>query len=290
MKTNRDSAANTEYKLKKRSLSIRKIGLLFVIVMVILITFCLIGEINSSIIQAHFLSKLTEQITYKLGAGESKSHIPAPHGPYDLRLGYTSLPDFSQKLKANNFDVAWQAQASETMIKLIDKGLFPIYPEKIQAGLEILDRHYQPIFSQYYPKRIFRSFSEIPQIVVEILLFIENRTLLDDDQPFANPAIDWIRLGNAVFEQGKKIAYRNGSVSGGSTLATQLEKFRHSESGITYSLKDKFQQISSASIRAYLGGEKTFVRRRQIALDYINSVPLAAIPSYGEIFGLGDGL
>ena len=25
-------------------------------------------------------------------------------------------------------------------------------------------------------------------------------------------------------------------------------------------------------------------------LDYINAVPLAAIPSYGEIFGLGDGL
>jgi membrane peptidoglycan carboxypeptidase len=32
------------------------------------------------------------------------------------------------------------------------------------------------------------------------------------------------------------------------------------------------------------------VRSRQIALDYINSVPLAAISSYGEIFGLGDGL
>ena len=113
---------------------------------------------------------------------------------------------------------------------------------------------------------------------------------MDDDHPFANSAIDWIRLGNAVFEQGKKIAYRNGSVSGGSTLATQLEKFRHSESGITYSVKDKLQQISSASIRAYLGGEKTFARRRQIALDYINSVPLAAIPSHGEVFGLGDGV
>jgi len=55
-------------------------------------------------------------------------------------------------------------------------------------------------------------------------------------------------------------------------------------------MKDKFQQISSASLRAYLGGEKTFVSSRQIALDYINSVPLAAIPDYGEIFGLGDGL
>jgi membrane peptidoglycan carboxypeptidase len=229
-------------------------------------------------------------MTYKLGEGESNARIFAPHGPYDFRLGYTSLPDFSRILKANNFDIARQAQVSETMIKLVDKGLYPIYPEKIQAGLKILDRHDQPIFSQYYPKRIFRSFSEIPEIVVEILLFIENRTLLDEGRPFANPAIDWVRLGNAVYEQGKKFAYRNGSVSGGSTLATQLEKFRHSKNGISYSMKEKFQQISSASLRAYIGGEKTFARRQQIALDYINSVPLAAIPGYGEIFGLGDGL
>ena len=135
MKTNQDSAANMEYKPKKRILSIRKVGFQLVIFIVILITFCLIGEINSSIFQAHFLSKLTEQMTYKLGAGESKSNISAPRGPYDLRLGYTFLPDFSRKLKANNFDVASQAQASQTMIKLVDKGLFPIYPEKIQAGL-----------------------------------------------------------------------------------------------------------------------------------------------------------
>ena len=228
MEINQDSAGNTGNQPKQRWLSIRKRCLQFVIFIVSLIAFGLIGEIHSSIIQAHFLSKLTEQMTYRLGAGESKSNIFAPHGPYDLRLGYTSLPDFSQELKANNFDVISQAQASETMIKFVDKGLFPIYPEKIQAGLKILDRHDQSIFKQSYPKRIFRSFSEIPEMVVEILLFIENRTLLDDDRPFANPAIDWIRLGNAAFEQGKKLVYRNGSRSGGSTLATQLEKFRHS--------------------------------------------------------------
>ena len=59
---------------------------------------------------------------------------------------------------------------------------------------------------------------------------------------------------------------------------------------IRYTHYCKFQQIFSASIRAYLDGEKTIARRRQIALDYINSVPLVAIPSNGEIFGLGDGL
>ena len=290
MKVNLHPTGNAGVKPTRRRLSIGKLGFQFVIFFASLIMFGSIGEIYSSIIQAHYFSKISEQMTYKLGAGESIARISAPHGPYDFRLGYTSLPDFSRKLKANNFDIARQAQVSETMINLVDKGLYPIYPEKIQAGLKILDRHDQPIFSQYYPKRIFRSFSEIPEIVVEILLFIENRTLLDEDRPFANPAIDWVRLGNAVYEQGKKLAYRNGSVSGGSTLATQLEKFRHSKNGISYSMKEKFQQISSASLRAYIGGEKTFARRRQIALDYINSVPLAGNPGYGEIFGLGDGL
>ena len=290
MKINQNLAGSSEDKSKQGWSSIRRFGFQVVIFFVSLILFGSICEIYSSIIQAHYLSKLTGQMTYKIGVGESKARIPAPHGPYDLRLGYTSLPDFSRKLKANNFDIARQAEVSETMIKLVDKGLYPIYPEKIQAGLKILDRYDQPIFSQYYPKRIFRSFSEIPKIVVEILLFIENRTLLDENRPFANPAIEWVRLGNAVYEQGKRLAYRNGSVSGGSTLATQLEKFRHSKDGISYSMTEKFKQISSASVRAYLGGEKTFGRRRQIALDYINSVPLAGIPGYGEIFGLGDGL
>ncbi len=68
--------------------------------------------------------------------------------------------------------------------------------------------------------------------------------------------------------------------------------FRHiaKNTQIRYTHFCKFQQILSASIRAYLDGEKTIARRRQIALDYINSVLLAAIPSNGQIFGLGDGL
>jgi membrane peptidoglycan carboxypeptidase len=290
MGINLKPAGNPGEKPKQRRWSIRKLGFQVVIFFVSLIFFGVIGEIYSSIIQAHFFSKITKQMTYKLGNGESKARISAPQGPYDFRLGYTSLPNFSQKLKAHHFDITHQAQVSQTMINLTDKGLYPIYPEKTQAGLKILDRQDRSIFSQYYPNRVFSSFSDIPPIVVEILLFIENRNLLDDHRPFANPAIDWIRLGNAAFEQGKKLLYRTGSGSGGSTLATQMEKFRHSENGISYSIKNKFQQISSASLRAYLGGEKTLERRQQIALDYINSVPLAAIPRHGEIFGLIDGL
>ena len=83
---------------------------------------------------------------------------------------------------------------------------------------------------------------------------------------------------------------RTGRPAGASTLATQLEKFRHSESGITDSVGEKIRQMASASLRAYREGENTLEARRRIVLDYLNSIPLAALPGYGEVHGLGDGL
>ena len=53
---------------------------------------------------------------------------------------------------------------------------------------------------------------------------------------------------------------------------------------------DKLQQMASASVRAYLGGENTLPVRKQIVVDYLNTVPLAAAPGFGETNGLGDAL
>ncbi|MFB6372018.1 MAG: transglycosylase domain-containing protein, partial [Bradymonadaceae bacterium] len=81
-----------------------------------------------------------------------------------------------------------------------------------------------------------------------------------------------------------------GNPPGGSTLATQVEKFRHSPEGRTASYKDKLQQMLSASIRAYLDDADTLNEQKQIVLTYLNSVPLAGVDGYGEVFGIGDGL
>jgi membrane peptidoglycan carboxypeptidase len=79
-------------------------------------------------------------------------------------------------------------------------------------------------------------------------------------------------------------------VAGGSTLATQLEKYKHSEEGRTLGPSEKWRQMLSASLRAYQGGENTDQARRNILLEYVNTVPLAALPGYGEVNGLSDGL
>ena len=79
-------------------------------------------------------------------------------------------------------------------------------------------------------------------------------------------------------------------VEGGSTLATQIEKFRYADGGRTSSPGDKLRQMISASLRVYRDGPDTREERREIVADYINSVPLAAAPEYGEVYGVGNGL
>ena len=102
--------------------------------------------------------------------------------------------------------------------------------------------------------------------------------------------MEWKRLAGAALELGLSLVDKNRNVPGGSTLATQIEKYRHSPNGQTSSVHDKLRQMVSASVKAYLGGEETLEARRRIVLDFINSMPLGAIPGYGEISGLGDGL
>eukprot|EP01034_Spumella_vulgaris_P034337 gene34336-42349_t len=55
-------------------------------------------------------------------------------------------------------------------------------------------------------------------------------------------------------------------------------------------MKDKLQQMISATLRAYQYGPDTTEVRRQIVVDYLNTVPLSAKPGYGEVNGIGDGM
>jgi membrane peptidoglycan carboxypeptidase len=154
----------------------------------------------------------------------------------------------------------------------------------------LLDAHGAPLFSASYPNRIYTSFDEIPPLVVNALLFIEDRNLLDTSQPNRNPAIDWSRFSRALIDQGVRVIDRHQPSPGGSTLATQIEKFRHSPGGRTTTPAEKLRQIASAPVRAYLDGPQTLPVRRQIVVRYLNSVPFAAKPGIGEISGIGDGL
>jgi len=101
--------------------------------------------------------------------------------------------------------------------------------------------------------------------------------------------VDWDRLAKAaILYAGHKLGLPV-PVEGGSTLATQIEKYRHSSDGRTESIFAKLRQMTDASLKVYQNGQDTREKRRQIVLDYLNSIPLAAAPGYGEIHGIGNG-
>ncbi|CAB3780069.1 transglycosylase domain-containing protein [Pararobbsia alpina] len=247
-------------------------------------------EIQTSERQARYLSELGRDIAFTVGNGRSDSIRYPAAGPYDLRFGYASLPSFQKRLTARGFVVTAQARNSAAMVSLADKGLFLPYEEKDRAGLLLLDVHGTPLLSATYPDLIYDNYEAIPPVIIDALLFIEDRDLLDMNNPSRNPAIDWGRLSRAMVDQGMRVFDKHQPQPGGSTLATQIEKFRHSPNGRTATPSEKVRQVASASVRAYLKGPQTLPARKQIILRYLNAVPLAAKPGIGEISGIGDGM
>ncbi len=247
-------------------------------------------ELQTSWLQSKLFSAVAQRMTFSVAPGPSPTIRYPRAAPYDSRLGYANLPGFLARLQDNGFAVDAQARPSRLLVKLMDWGVFPIYREKSRAGLHILDRSGRPLFSTPYPARTYGSFDDIPLVIWKTLLFIENRELVDSTYPYRNPALEWDRLANAVFDLGVNTVDPGHPVSGGSTLATQLEKIRHSPGGRTGSVREKLTQMLAASLRAYQDGMETMESRKRIVRDYIDSMPLAAISGYGEITGLGDGL
>lgn len=249
-----------------------------------------IAEIKTSWLQSRILAAFARGLTYTVAPGANPSLRFPKSGPYNEKLGYTAIPSFVRHLSRSGYEVSAQARPSWLFQALTAAGFFPIYREKTGAGLVLLDRNGEAIFEARYPSRLYADFESIPPVVVKTLLFIENREMLDERYPYRNPSVEWDRFFKAVLDYGYARLNPAHPVSGGSTLATQLEKMRHSPGGRTGSPAEKLRQMGSASLRAYLDGEQTVTARKRILRDYVNSIPLAGIRGYGEVNGLGDGL
>ncbi len=247
-------------------------------------------EAATSRLQAHFLSKLGREMRFNVERGASTAFRYPGNGPFDQRLGYAELRELLPRLAVRSYVITDQARSSPRLTEAVDEGLFAPYREKTRAGLTLLDCADAPLFRVRYPERFYDRFEAVPRALTDALLYIENRELLEAKYPTRNPAVEWDRFAKAVLDQGLHKVDPDHDTSGGSTLATQIEKYRHSPEGRTAAGAEKLRQMASASLRAYLDGEDTTAVRRQLVVDYLNTVPLAAKPGYGEVIGLGDGL
>jgi len=252
--------------------------------------FVIATESRTSRLQAREFSRFSASLSYSLQPGPSDAVLYPGDGPFDKRLGYSALDEFLPRLLKRDYLIVEQTRFSPELLAYGRRGFFVPYEEKIQAGLSITDCRGSDLYQFRYPQQFYPSYAAIPPLVVHSLLFIENRDLLDPRQPMANPAVDWPRFAKAAVSQLAKMIGLPGQSAGGSTLATQLEKYRHSPDGLTQSGSEKLRQMVSASVRAYQPGEQTLQARQRVVRDYLNSVPLSAVPGHGEVHGLAEGL
>lgn len=247
-------------------------------------------EARSSFLQSLIFSRQARNMTFAAEPGRSNDIRFPQYGPYDERAGYSKIPTSIEALTANHFAIERQARISPELDRFVAQGGYEIYREKSRTGLDLLDMNGEPLYSSRYPGSIYADFNAVPPLVADTLLFIEDRRLLDTDYKQRNPAIDWNRFLLAAAGQSAgwfDPGFRRG---GASTLATQIEKFRHSPGGATKGIGEKLRQMATASQRSYLDGIDTTAARQRIVVNYLNETPLSSRPDFGEIIGIGDGL
>ena len=144
-------------------------------VVLLAVTAVLIVEARTSRLQARLFASFDSGLRIEVEPGPSPAVSFPDNGPYDARLGYARLPVFLGRLDKSGFRIDSQARSSPRLQEVVARGLFPIYREKTQAGLRILDGAGRVIHSGRYPDRIYESFERIPPAVVSAVLFIEDR-------------------------------------------------------------------------------------------------------------------
>jgi membrane peptidoglycan carboxypeptidase len=247
-------------------------------------------EARTSALESRILSAYAKRVSYTVEPGVSPSIIFPKAGPFDIRSGYTLIPDFVRRLEEDGYRVTEQARFSPDLLRLTRWGVVPPFRLPASTRLTIRGMDGQPLFQAPVANHDFRHFEDVPPLAIKALLLIENRELEEPSDYRSNPVVDWDRLAKAaLLYAGHKLGLPV-HVQGGSTLATQMQKYRHSDRGRTDSIFAKLGQMTGASLLVYKKGPDTRAARRQIILDYLNTVPLAASPHNGEVHGLGNGL
>ena len=246
-------------------------------------------EAETSWYQSRYFGDLADTQSYTLTNDIDAEAVMAPPGPYNVRYGYVDSHLLAEAAENNNFQLTAQVIGQNAQIFDLDLPL--IYREKDQAGLTLQDTTGEPFHTSFFPRQIYSSFEEVPVLLAQSLLFVENGELLEEQPLTQNPAIEWRRLIHAMFGQAIGAVGLESDGSGASTIPTQMEKIRHTEDGLTRDYTDKFLQMATASLRAYTeDAADTTQARRDSFLSYVNSMPLSAYRGFGEVVGFADGM
>jgi hypothetical protein len=135
----------------------------------------MIYEMRSSALQSRLLSHSARQMTYRIEPGVSPSIVFPKQGPFNLRYGYSQLPDFQQRLETQGFTVNQQSRFSPQLERITRWGITPPYQEPVKPGLAIRSADGHQMFEFSNTAEIFHSYDQIPPLIVKALLSMENQ-------------------------------------------------------------------------------------------------------------------
>ena len=250
------------------------------------------AEVRTSWLQSELLSRAARSLTFRRRAGtqrrdpvpERRALRPAPR----LRR---VCPRSSNGCARKGFTGGAAGAPVARHLDAIDRGAFPIYHEKTAAGLPCWTTPGPRCSARRYPERTYADFDAVPRLIIDSLLFIENRELLDGDCSRGairrSSGTVWppvLRDSVAkLVEPGPEPARRQHACHPDREIPPCAGRPHRGR-------RSKLRQMVSASLRAYRDGPDTSAVRRQIVVDYLNSTPLSARTGFGEVNGLGDGL
>ena len=175
----------------------------FLLLLIILVALGLaaVREMRTSKFQSREASKFAATLTYELQPGPSDAIRYPGAGPFDMRLGYSSLGEFLPRLIKRDYVIAAQTRFSQALMDYSDKGLFVPYQEKIQAGLLITDCRAAPLYQYKYPQQLYASFDAIPPVVVNSCC--SSKTVSCSTLTCPGPTLPWTGRDSA-WPRGRK--------------------------------------------------------------------------------------
>ena len=108
-------------------------------------------ELLSSALEAKYLAKAAQKMTWQIRPGPSKRIRYPGQGPYDVRLGYSKLPDYLARLDKAGWQIDQQARISAQMARAGGLGLFLPCHKKNHAAPRPPQRRGQAALSEPAP-------------------------------------------------------------------------------------------------------------------------------------------
>ena len=151
--------------------------------------------------QSTFWHWLAQKLSYRIENGAS-AQISFPNaGPFDKRYGYHQLPLWQTHLIQNGFNLSAQSRFSAGLQRYSNWGFNPPFIQQHYPALSLQGCKQDLLYQFNAPALRFNDLAEVAPVIVQSLLFIEDRDLLSPKHPRANPVVNLPRLGAATWSQ-----------------------------------------------------------------------------------------